>query len=113
MLSNATRELVEDEVGGVSVRDLGSYRLKDIDRPEKLFQVDIDGLPTEFPLLSAETAAEPHPLRRRALLAAALAGVLAAAVVGVFALAGHGPSTPTVLPNSVKPIAPHTLKVPR
>ena len=111
VLSNATRELVEDEVGGVSVRDLGSYRLKDIDRPEKLFQVDIDGLPTEFPPLSAETAAEPHPLRRRALLAAALAGVLAAAVVGVFALAGHGPSTPTVLPNSVIRIAPHTLKV--
>ena len=111
VLSNATRELVEDEVGGVSVRDLGSYRLKDIDRPEKLFQVDIDGLPTEFPPLSAETAAEPHPLRRRALLAAALAGVLAAAVVGVFALAGHGPSTPMVLPNSVIRIAPHTLKV--
>ena len=111
VLSNATRELVEDEVGGVSVRDLGSYRLKDIDRPEKLFQVDIDGLPTEFPPLSAETAAEPHPLRRRALLAAALAGVLAAAVVGVFALAGNGPSTPTVLPNSVIRIAPHTLKV--
>ena len=111
VLSNATRELVEDEVGGVSVRDLGSFRLKDIDRPEKLFQVDIDGLPTEFPPLSAETAAEPHPLRRRALLAAALAGVLAAAVVGVFALAGHDASTPTVLPNSVIRIAPHTLKV--
>ena len=40
LLSNATRELVEDDVGGVSVRELGSYRLKDIDRPERLFQLD-------------------------------------------------------------------------
>ena len=38
LLSNATRELVEDEVGDVSVRPLGSYRLKDVDRPESLFQ---------------------------------------------------------------------------
>src|SRR3954454_23343955 len=32
LLSSATRELVEDTVAGLSVRDLGSYRLKDIDR---------------------------------------------------------------------------------
>ena len=36
LLSSATRELADDEVGGVVVRDLGSYRLKDIDRPERL-----------------------------------------------------------------------------
>ena len=46
LLSSATRELVEDEVGGVSVHELGSYRLKDIDRPERLYQLDIDGLPS-------------------------------------------------------------------
>jgi class 3 adenylate cyclase len=44
LLSNATRELVEDVVCGVAVRELGSYRLKDIDRPERLFQLDIEGL---------------------------------------------------------------------
>jgi class 3 adenylate cyclase len=65
LLSNATRELVEDEVGGVSVRELGSYRLKDIDRPERLFQVDIEGLQTEFPPLKAEKVAEPRSVRRR------------------------------------------------
>ena len=43
LLSNATRELVEDEVGGVKVRELGTYRLKDFDRPEPLFQLDIEG----------------------------------------------------------------------
>lgn len=81
LLSSATRELVEDELGGVSVRELGSYRLKDIDRPERLFQLDIEGLQTDFPPLKAEKVAEPHPLRRRAILLAALAGVIAAAVV--------------------------------
>src|SRR5207247_7613957 len=41
LLSNATRELVAAEVGGVAVREHGSYRLKDIDRPDVLFQLDI------------------------------------------------------------------------
>jgi YVTN family beta-propeller protein len=90
VLSGATRELVEDEVGGVSIRDLGSYRLKDIDRPERLYQLDIEGLQTDFPPLRAEKVAEPRPLRRRAILLAALAGVIAAAVaIPIFAL-GQG-----------------------
>jgi peptide/nickel transport system substrate-binding protein len=92
LLSSATRELVEDELGGVSVRELGSYRLKDIDRPERLVQLDIEGLQTEFPPLKAEKVAEPHPLRRRAILLSGLAGVIAAAVaIPIFALSqGRG-----------------------
>ncbi|MDX6512134.1 MAG: hypothetical protein QOE36_1638, partial [Gaiellaceae bacterium] len=91
LLSSATRELVEDEVGGVSVRELGSYRLKDIDRPERLFQLDIDGLRTDFPTLKAQKVAEPHPLRRRAVLLPALAGVIAAAVaIPIFAFGQGG-----------------------
>jgi class 3 adenylate cyclase len=86
LLSSATRELVEDEEGGVSVRELGSYRLKDIDRPERLFQLDIDGLQTDFPPLRAERVAKPHRLPRRAILLSALAGVIAAAVaIPIFA----------------------------
>ena len=93
LLSGATRELVEDEVGGVAVRDLGSYRLKDIDRPERLFQLDIEGLETEFPSLSAEKVAEPR-LRRRAILLSALAGVIAAAVaIPIFAFGQGGGGT--------------------
>lgn len=34
---------------GVSLRDLGEHRLKDLPRPEHLYQLEIDGLPTEFP----------------------------------------------------------------
>ena len=36
---------------GVSIRDLGEHRLKDLPRPEHLYQLEIDGLPTEFPPL--------------------------------------------------------------
>src|SRR5262249_52406594 len=42
LLSNATRELADDLPGGVSIRDLGSYRLKDIDQPERLYQLDVE-----------------------------------------------------------------------
>jgi class 3 adenylate cyclase/streptogramin lyase len=111
LLSNATRELVADEVGGVNVRSLGAYRLKDIDRPEPLYQLDIDGLETEFPPLNAEKFSQPHPRRRRLLLA----GVVAAAIAGIataeIALTGRGGSAPTVVPNSVIRIDPKTMKV--
>jgi predicted ATPase/class 3 adenylate cyclase len=50
LLSEATRGLVEDAIPeGVSLRDLGEHRLKDLDRPERLFQVTVPGLPTDFP----------------------------------------------------------------
>jgi len=90
LLSSATWELVEDEAGGVSGRELGSYRLKDIDRPERLFQLDIEGLQTDFPPLKAEKVGEPHPLRRRAIVLAALTGVIAAAVAIAFFAFGEG-----------------------
>jgi YVTN family beta-propeller protein len=104
LLSGATRELVEDEVDGVAVRELGSYRLKDIDRPERLFQLDIDGLRSEFPPLKAEQVAEPRPVRRRAILLSALAGVIAAAVaIPIFAFGqnGGGTSIDAAAANSV------------
>ena len=52
LMSDATRALVAEGLpGGVNVRDLGEHRLKDFERPVRLFQLDIDGLPTEFPAL--------------------------------------------------------------
>ena len=91
LLSSATRELVEDDLpDGVFLRDLGSYRLKDIDRPERISQAAAEGLQVEFPpLRGAEPVAAPTPpvLRRRSVLASALIGVVAAAVaIPVFAL---------------------------
>ena len=93
LLSNATRELVEDDVPeNIAIRDLGTYQLKDIDRPEHLFQLAAEDLPSEFPPLKAAKVTAPHPLRRRPILLSALAGVIAAAVaIPIFAL-GQGES---------------------
>jgi predicted ATPase/class 3 adenylate cyclase len=50
ILSDATRSLVDDALpDGVALRKLGRHRLKDIERPERLFDLAIDGLPQEFP----------------------------------------------------------------
>jgi predicted ATPase/class 3 adenylate cyclase len=52
VVSAAAAALLADHLpGGVSLRDLGSYRLKDLGRPEQLFQLEADGLPAVFPPL--------------------------------------------------------------
>jgi predicted ATPase/class 3 adenylate cyclase len=52
VLSEATWALAEGSLpAGVSTRDLGRHRLKDLARPERLYQLVIDGLPAEFPAL--------------------------------------------------------------
>jgi DNA-binding NarL/FixJ family response regulator/class 3 adenylate cyclase len=64
LLSNATRELVEDDLPpDVRLLDLGEHRLKDLDRPERIFQVDVDELPSEFPPLEGIVdSTDPSPL---------------------------------------------------
>jgi predicted ATPase/class 3 adenylate cyclase len=50
LLSQATYALVEGQLpGGVTVRDLGDHRLKDLRRPKHLYQLVIPGLPSDFP----------------------------------------------------------------
>jgi predicted ATPase/class 3 adenylate cyclase len=52
VISGSVHALVEKTLpAGVSIRDLGEHRLKDLPRPEHLYQLDIEGLPTEFPAL--------------------------------------------------------------
>lgn len=52
LLSLATQELVRDELPvGVSLIDLGAHRLKDLFRPETIFQVTTSDLKSEFPAL--------------------------------------------------------------
>jgi predicted ATPase/class 3 adenylate cyclase len=52
VLSDATRALIEDTLpNGVSLRDLGRHRLKDIEHPEHLYDLIIDGMPAEFPAI--------------------------------------------------------------
>ncbi len=90
LLTNSTRELVEDEVDGVVVTELGLYRLKDIDRPEMLYQLAIDGLPSAFLPLKAERVEPPRPLIRRPAFLGGLAAVVTAAVVVLVLALGRG-----------------------
>jgi predicted ATPase/class 3 adenylate cyclase len=54
VISDVTRALVADVLPeGVSLVDLGDHRLKDLARPERLWQLRIDGLPFEFPALKS------------------------------------------------------------
>jgi predicted ATPase/class 3 adenylate cyclase len=52
LISLATEELVRDELPeNVLLRDMGERRLKDLIRPERIFQLTIPDLPVDFPPL--------------------------------------------------------------
>jgi predicted ATPase/class 3 adenylate cyclase/DNA-binding CsgD family transcriptional regulator len=52
LLSQTTRDLVEHDLpDGVTLRDLGEHRLKDLQRPSHLYQLVIADLPADFPPL--------------------------------------------------------------
>jgi predicted ATPase/class 3 adenylate cyclase len=52
LLTLATEELVRDHLpDGVTLRDLGERRLRDLNRPERVFQVVAADLPSDFPAL--------------------------------------------------------------
>ena len=52
--------------GRHSLRDLGEHRLKDFPQPPRLFQLDIEGLPADFPPPRASRRRPSCPPRRRA-----------------------------------------------
>ena len=57
LVSAAVRELAgEDLPPGASLRDLGVHRLRDVERPERLFQLEHPDLPREFPPLRSVDA---------------------------------------------------------
>jgi predicted ATPase len=59
--SSAAVLVQHDLPSGVTMRDLGEHRLKDLPRPEHLYQVAVEGLPADFPSL-ATLAATPNNL---------------------------------------------------
>jgi YVTN family beta-propeller protein len=95
LVSQTTQSLLEDEeedlAGGM--RDLGDQRLKDIERPVRLYQVAVPGLPTEFPPLRGEAsptealeATISRPVwRRRSVFAAGALLLLVLAGAALFA----------------------------
>jgi class 3 adenylate cyclase len=124
LLSGPTADLVLDYLPpGASLRDLGTHRLKDVQRPEHVFQLVVPDLPWEFPPLAA-SGAEPvsavvstvppqveseRPARWRSpvwivltaviVLAVALAAVLARQLQ--FGSLGRGSTSPPTLVAAV------------
>jgi YVTN family beta-propeller protein len=117
LLARPTRDLVEDDLpSGQHVRDLGEARLKDLPRPEHIFQLNVEGLPSQFPSLKTvdqqelAEAAQAAIARRRSRRFVALA-LLAGGVAGAAALAAalvltRGSEGVTVGPNSVAVVDP-------
>jgi predicted ATPase/DNA-binding SARP family transcriptional activator len=52
VVSRGTADLVGERLPpGIGLRDLGTHHLKDLGRPEDVFQLDVEGLDTAFPPL--------------------------------------------------------------
>ena len=97
----------EDDLPGVALRDLGEHRLKDISRPVRLHQLDIEGVPGTFPPPRSEPRA-PSRRRRAALVGVAALALTAVAVAAVWLTRDAPP--PEIQPNSVVRIDPDTLE---
>jgi YVTN family beta-propeller protein len=66
LVSDATRVVIEDEeLHDLSVRDLGEHQLKDMPRPERIFQLVGHGLLDDFPPLKAQASPSPFAVAGR------------------------------------------------
>jgi predicted ATPase len=65
LVSEATARLVEYSLPeGTRLEDLGTHRLRDLTHEEHIFQVSVEGLPTEFPPLRTLTSSKGNlPIR--------------------------------------------------
>jgi len=132
LVSQTTRELLRDDpIPDVFLRDLGEHGLKDLDEPERLYQLVAPGLQDDFPALKtaapapfegregelAEAAAEKmaKPWRRpghRVLIGATLAAAAVGAAVGVFLTQGGGSTAgASIAPNAVGVIDSESGKI--
>jgi DNA-binding SARP family transcriptional activator/DNA-binding beta-propeller fold protein YncE len=127
LVSSATRDLVGAALQDVEFDDLGEHRLKDLEQPQRIFQVAAPGLRSDFPPLetagvarvmtiggreqelaaAAEAALETQErrvrfFRRSRAVAVVGAIVLAAAVIAaVVAITSGSDAAITVAPDSI------------
>jgi peptide/nickel transport system substrate-binding protein len=128
LVSQTTRELLRDDPPPkVSLRDLGEHELKDMDEPERIYQLVAPGLADDFaPLKTAAPAlaaghegelveaaedtvgAMPQPWhqRRRLVLGAAAAAIVALALVLALVLTRGSARASSVDPNNVGVVEP-------
>jgi predicted ATPase/class 3 adenylate cyclase len=97
LLSRVTEELVNDQLpAGVTLRDLGAHQLKDLSRPEYIFQTLAPDLPDRFPPLktlerrASNLPAQMTPLIGRVQEAAAACALLRRPDVRLLNLIGPG-----------------------
>lgn len=97
LLSHATFDLVRDLLpDGITVRDLGEHRLKDLQRPEHIFQLVAPDLPSDFPpLRTLDNRPNNLPFQRSLLIGRereldAIQQLLLRPEVGLLTLVGPG-----------------------
>jgi peptide/nickel transport system substrate-binding protein len=95
LLSSATHELLTDDMpAGLSCKDLGKHRLKDFDRPERVFQLVGPGMRREFPPLGPAKVA-PRWRSTRIVIGVALLAACIATAVALWG--GRGSSAPAAV----------------
>ena len=112
LLSQTTRELFEDEEQdstGLSVRDLGVHRLKDLDRRVHLYQLVAPDMQRVF--AAPRTGLAGGRRRRRGFLVAAGSALLLVVGIAGFILLRGEPGQPRIEPNTLVRIDPETNKV--
>ena len=93
LLSESTRALLDDRV---QVRDLGEHRLKDLSGPQHLYQLQVEGLPADFPPLKTlenrptNLPAQPNALIGRGEELEETEALLSRADVRLLTLTGAG-----------------------
>jgi predicted ATPase/class 3 adenylate cyclase len=96
VMSDASAKLAGDALpAGVDLRDLGSHLLKDLPRAEHLFQLNVDGLRSDFPALKSLGAASSLPRPATPLVGrdgelAELSALLSTSEVRLVTLTGPG-----------------------